>query len=177
MTNLPTQDQLDYWLAVSDMTDQCREFVIAAARELAAIREAGLTPERRDYINKVRNCVVFIEPEPDAGVKETQAAFDELLSVIDSQAAVIDSLTAEVARLKDLLRRADVYVVAHIVCGKGALEEQQEARDDDDDGEGEDLREIVDDINEAEAVRVEIHKAIAPAAEGGSPYPIDGLGE
>jgi hypothetical protein len=57
------------------------------------------------------------------------------------------------AHLIDLLRRADVYIVTHIVAGKGMLDELQE--------EGGDCRDVVDDINEAEALRAEVLKVLS----------------
>lgn len=57
------------------------------------------------------------------------------------------------AVLRELLRRADPYIVAHIVSGKGAMDDRQ--------AEDLDCRELIDDINEAEALRVEMRAALS----------------
>lgn len=71
---------------------------------------AAMTRERMAEIGKIRNCVPFIEPT--AGVDETQAAFDELLSHITA-------LQAEADRLKrGDFTSEEIHNVCHNLHGK-----------------------------------------------------------
>ena len=144
---------------------------------LGSVKPGGLTEEQRTLVRDLASGHDYAAPYDASSDRngrhhKVAAALRAALALIDRQAAELHSIMQERDSVIELIRRADIYVAAHAVAAKEALDECQEALDEsDDDSEDRDCREIVDDINEAEALRAEIHKALAARrlAEGERP--------